>query len=57
MKEFFDMAAYAAYVWPSYGLTLIVVVIEYLLGATAALEIARRGTPAPGDACRGGGET
>ena len=28
LKEFFDMGGYAGYVWPSYGLTLIVVVLN-----------------------------
>jgi heme exporter protein D len=28
VSEFFDMGGYAAYVWPSYALTLIVVVLN-----------------------------
>jgi heme exporter protein D len=28
VSEFFDMGGYAAYVWPSYGLTLVVVVLN-----------------------------
>jgi heme exporter protein D len=28
LSEFFDMGGYAAYVWPSYALTLIVVVLN-----------------------------
>jgi heme exporter protein D len=28
MKEFLDMGGYAAYVWPAYGLTLVVVVLN-----------------------------
>jgi len=28
LAEFFDMGGYAAYVWPSYALTLIVVVLN-----------------------------
>ncbi|MDB6090139.1 MAG: hypothetical protein JWN85_2923 [Gammaproteobacteria bacterium] len=28
MSEFLDMGGYAAYVWPSYGLTLVVVVLN-----------------------------
>jgi heme exporter protein D len=28
VREFFDMGGYAAYVWPSYVLTLIVVVLN-----------------------------
>ena len=28
LSEFFDMGGYAAYVWPSYVLTLIVVVLN-----------------------------
>ena len=28
MSEFFDMGGYAAFVWPSYAITLIVVVLN-----------------------------
>jgi heme exporter protein D len=28
MSEFFAMGGYAAYVWPSYGLTLVVIVLN-----------------------------
>ena len=28
MREFFDMGGYAAYVWPSYAVTLAVVVLN-----------------------------
>ncbi len=28
MKEFLDMGGYAGYVWPSYGLTLVIVVLN-----------------------------
>jgi heme exporter protein D len=28
LSEFFDMGGYAAYVWPSYVLTLVVVVLN-----------------------------
>ncbi len=28
MSAFFDMGGYAAFVWPSYGLTLLVVVLN-----------------------------
>lgn len=28
MKEFLDMGGYAAFVWPSYGLTLAVLVLN-----------------------------
>ena len=28
LTDFFDMGGYAAYVWPSYALTLIVVVLN-----------------------------
>jgi heme exporter protein D len=28
LSDFFDMGGYAAYVWPSYALTLIVVVLN-----------------------------
>jgi heme exporter protein D len=30
LSEFFDMGGYAAYVWPSYVLTLIVVVLNII---------------------------
>jgi len=28
MSEFLNMGGYAAYVWPSYGLTLVVIVLN-----------------------------
>ena len=28
MSQFFAMGGYAAYVWPSYGLTLVVIVLN-----------------------------
>lgn len=28
LSDFFDMGGYAAYVWPSYALTLVVVVLN-----------------------------
>lgn len=28
MSEFFDMGGYAAFVWPSYAITLIVIVLN-----------------------------
>lgn len=28
MKEFLNMGGYAAYVWPSYGLTLITIILN-----------------------------
>ncbi len=30
MSEFLDMGGYAAYVWPAYGLTLAVIVLNIL---------------------------
>jgi heme exporter protein D len=30
LADFFDMGGYAAYVWPSYALTLIVVVLNII---------------------------
>jgi heme exporter protein D len=30
VKEFFNMGGYAAYVWPSYGLTLITIVLNII---------------------------
>jgi heme exporter protein D len=55
MSEFFDMGGYAAYVWPSYGLTLVVVVLNIVwarrLLARSREEARRR------IAVRGGGDT
>jgi len=31
MKEFFNMGGYAFYVWMSYGLTLIILLINFIL--------------------------
>jgi len=31
MKEFFQMGGYAFYVWMSYGLTLIILLINFIL--------------------------
>ncbi len=31
MSEFFSMGGYAMYVWPSYGLTLIVLLLNWWL--------------------------
>ncbi len=31
MSEFFNMGGYAMYVWPSYGLTLIVLLLNWWL--------------------------
>ena len=28
MNEFFNMGGYAAYVWPSYGLTLVIIALN-----------------------------
>jgi heme exporter protein D len=55
MSEFFDMGGYAAYVWPSYGLTLVVVVLNIVWARrllTRSREEARRRL-----ATRGGGDT
>ena len=30
LADFFDMGGYAAYVWPSYALTLVVVVLNII---------------------------
>ena len=30
MRAFFDMGGYAAYVWPSYAVTLVVIVLNIL---------------------------
>lgn len=54
MSEFFDMGGYAAYVWPSYGLTLAVVVLNIVWARrllARSREEARRRL-----AMRGGGE-
>ena len=45
LSEFFDMGGYAAYVWPSYVLTLIVVVLNIVWARrllTKSREEARR---------------
>lgn len=46
MAQFFAMGKYAAYVWPSYGLTLLVVVLNIVwarrLVAQARVEARRR---------------
>ncbi len=41
MLKFLEMGGYAAYVWPSYALTLIVVVIN-IVAARRALRTAQR---------------
>jgi len=40
MRAFFDMGGYAAFVWPAYGVTLAVVLLN-ILGARRALERSR----------------
>jgi heme exporter protein D len=56
LSEFFDMGGYAAYVWPSYVLTLVVVVLNIVwarrLLAKSREEARRRLTMRAG-----GGET
>jgi heme exporter protein CcmD len=55
MIEFFNMGGYAGYVWPAYGLTLIVVVLNIVWARrllTRSREEARRRL-----AMRGGAET
>jgi heme exporter protein D len=56
LAEFFDMGGYAAYVWPSYVLTLVVVVLNIVwarrLLAKSREEARRRLAMRPG-----GGET
>jgi heme exporter protein D len=55
VSEFLDMGGYAAYVWPSYGLTLIVVVLNIVWARrllARSREEARRRL-----AIRAGGET
>jgi heme exporter protein D len=46
VSEFFDMGGYAAYVWPSYALTFIVVVLNIVwarrLLAKSREEVRRR---------------
>jgi heme exporter protein D len=45
MKGFFDMGGYAAYVWPAYGVTLVVLLLNvaWARGAlTRAIAAARR---------------
>lgn len=41
MKDFLDMGGYAAYVWPSYLVTLAVVIVN-VIGAHRALQRARQ---------------
>ena len=41
MSAFLDMGGYAAFVWPAYGVTLAVVVLN-VIGARRALDRARR---------------
>lgn len=31
LTEFFDMGGYAVYVWPAYGLTLLVLYLNYII--------------------------
>ena len=33
MSEFFEMGGYAAYVWPSYGLALVILIINLVAPA------------------------
>ena len=57
LSDFFDMGGYAAYVWPSYALTLIVVVLNVvwaLRSLARSREEARRRLAMRGS---GGGET
>ena len=45
MTEFFNMGGYAAYVWPSYGLTLAVIILNIVWARrllTRSREEARR---------------
>ena len=45
MSEFFDMGGYAGYVWPAYGITLAVVVLNIVWARrllTRSREDARR---------------
>ncbi len=40
MKDFFDMGGYAGFVWPAYGLTLAVLVLN-IFWATQSLKRSR----------------
>ncbi len=42
MSEFFHMGGYAAYVWPSFGVTALLMVIEPILLRRHRAEIQRR---------------
>jgi len=45
VREFLEMGGYAAYVWPSYGLTLVVIVLNIVWARrllTKSREEARR---------------
>lgn len=62
LAEFFDMGGYAAYVWPSYVLTLVVVVLNIVWARrllARSREDARRRLQmrAGGQIRAGGGET
>lgn len=36
MSEFFDMGGYAAFVWPAYGLTALIMVVVAIISIRAA---------------------
>jgi heme exporter protein D len=41
LSEFLDMGGYALYVWPSFGLTALLVVVELLLVRSQRREVLR----------------
>ena len=42
ITEFFHMGGYGLYVWPSYGLTAIVLVLNYLLPVRREQKLIRK---------------
>lgn len=42
MSEFLEMGGYAAYVWPSYGLALVVLVGNWLVALRRRRAVVRR---------------
>ena len=47
MSEFLDMGGYAAYVWPSYAVTFVVIALNIFWARRAARAGARGGAPPP----------
>ena len=47
MSEFLDMGGYAAYVWPSYAVTFIVIALNIVWARRALARAQRGGAPPP----------